>query len=327
MAGRLPALRFTMSLLKHSPRFDALEAERVAEELYGINAAAKLLPSERDQNFLLETDDGRRFVLKIANSLESRAFLEAQCQAMKIAAQATGLCQDVVAAKTGGPIAEVRAGDGTVHLVRLVTFLAGTPLGNVRRHSDELLRDLGRTVAGVDRSLMDFDHPATRRDFHWDLVHGPRVIREYLPLVGDPKIRNLVRTLTDEYERDTSPLLPTQRQSVIHSDANDYNVLVGGGSEPYSKDQNVAGLVDFGDMVRSFTVGGLAVAVAYAILGKLDPLHAAAEIVRGYHAVLPLDENEIRALFPMIRLRLCMSVAIAAHQQSQRPDDQATKNE
>src|SRR5262249_23297248 len=114
---------------------------------------------------------------------------------------------------------------------------------------------------------------------------------------------------------------PRLRKSAIHNDANDYNVIVGGDADLYTKNQNVAGLIDFGDMVYSFTVADLAVAIAYAILDKPDPLAAAAEIVSGYHAEYGLTEDEIDALFGFVRLRLCMSVCIGASQRLQRPDD------
>jgi hydroxylysine kinase len=71
-----------ISLLKHTPRFEADSAVQLAAELYGIQATAQLLPSERDQNFLLETERGEKVVLKIANALETRSFLEAQNEAI-----------------------------------------------------------------------------------------------------------------------------------------------------------------------------------------------------------------------------------------------------
>ena len=66
-----------MSLLKHIARFNAEDAIRIAQELYGLCAVASALPSERDRNFLLQTESGERFVLKIANAMERRAMLEA----------------------------------------------------------------------------------------------------------------------------------------------------------------------------------------------------------------------------------------------------------
>ena len=47
-----------MSLLQRAPKVTAAEAVREARELYGVRAGAGPLPSERDQNFLLESDRG-----------------------------------------------------------------------------------------------------------------------------------------------------------------------------------------------------------------------------------------------------------------------------
>jgi 4-aminobutyrate aminotransferase-like enzyme len=74
-------------------------------------------------------------------------------------------------------------------------------------------------------------------------------------------------------------------------------------------------------MVFSYTLGDLAIAMAYAILDKPDPLSVATHILRGYHATFPLTEQEITALYGLIILRLCMSVCIAAEQQHNQPDN------
>src|SRR5262249_53877400 len=129
----------------------------------------------------------------------------------------------------------------------------------------------------------------------------------------DAETRTLVNQFAAEFERDVAPMSPRLRKSVIHNDANDYNVIVAG--------RGVAGLIDFGDMIYSFTVADLAVAIAYAVLNKPDPLAAAVEIVEGYHAEYTLNDDELAALFGLARLRLCMSVCIGAHQTRRRPDD------
>jgi len=293
----------------------------LAREIYGVDARASALPSERDQNFLLRDQSGEKYVLKIANALEDRALLEAQQQAMARIAERAPLCQRIAPALSGDFLTEIQSASGAGHLVWMVTWLSGATLGGVRRHSPELLRDLGRRVGQIDRALVGFDHPAIHRDFHWDLANGLSVIREYESLIPDAEMRRLVGKLADEFERDVAPALPRLRKSAIHNDANDYNVIVGGGDDLYTKNQSVIGLIDFGDMIHSFTVADLAVAIAYAILNKPDPLAAAAEIVRGYHAEYALTEDEIAALFGLARLRLLMSVCISAHQRRQRPGD------
>jgi len=110
--------------------------------------------------------------------------------------------------------------------------------------------------------------------------------------------------------------LPKLRLSVIHNDPNDYNVLVDG------EFTRVVGLIDFGDMVHSYTIADLAVAIAYVLLGKTDPVAAARNVVAGYFAEQPLNESEIEAVFGLALMRLCMSVCLAAYQQQQQPDNE-----
>ncbi|MGH9752050.1 MAG: aminotransferase class III-fold pyridoxal phosphate-dependent enzyme, partial [Blastocatellia bacterium] len=313
-------------MLEHSPNFSLEEATALARDLYGIDATASALPSERDQNFLLQVRSGKKYVLKIANALEDRALLEAQQQAMARVAERALWGQRIAPAQSGDLLTEIRSASGMRHFVWMVDWLAGAALGVVRRQTPELLRDLGRRVGQIDCALADFDHPAIHRDFHWDLANGPGVVREYESLIADAETRRLVVKFAAEFERDVAPILPRLRKSAIHNDANDYNVIVGG-DDLHTKNQSVVGqsvvgLIDFGDMLHSFTVADLAVAIAYAVLNKPDPLAVAAEIVKGYHTEYALTEDELAALFSLARLRLCISVCVGAHQRRRRPDDE-----
>jgi 4-aminobutyrate aminotransferase-like enzyme len=84
----------------------------------------------------------------------------------------------------------------------------------------------------------------------------------------------------------------------------------------------VSGVIDFGDMVFTYTVGEVAIACAYAMLNKADPLAAAANIVAGYHQNRPLAVQELDVLFDLICMRLCMSVCHAANQSRFEPDNE-----
>ena len=66
---------------------------------------------------------------------------------------------------------------------------------------------------------------------------------------------------------------------------------------------------------------GLAVAGAYAMQGQPDPARAVVPLVRGYHEVAPLREDELAVLFALMRARLEMSVAMAARQHAAAPDN------
>ena len=63
------------------------------------------------------------------------------------------------------------------------------------------------------------------------------------------------------------PALPGLRAQAIHNDLNLYNVLV----DPRDHDV-IAGILDFGDMVRAPLVNDLAVAASYQLEPGADPL-------------------------------------------------------
>ena len=144
-------------LLKHAPDFEVASAEAIAEEVFGIRGRAQPLPSERDQNFLLTDGAGEKFVLKIANALESRAFLEAQNAVLEHVGRRVSFCQSPVTS-------EIVTIDDR-YFARLVGYLPGVPLAKIQPQSPELLRDLGSKMGQLDHALSDFDHPAVHREF------------------------------------------------------------------------------------------------------------------------------------------------------------------
>ena len=313
-----------MSSVAHPPRLTAEEAETVAREVFNITGRATPLPSERDQNFLIHAQGNARFVLKIANTAESRDMLEAENAVMRHLG-ATGLVPSVIPTAAGGDV-----GQRNGHFIRLISGLDGVPMGTVVRHSDALLLDLGRAAGTIGRALATFDHPALHRNFYWDLAAAATAVREHVARVADPDLRRAIETFLAVHESAVAPRLPSLRKSVIHGDVNDYNVLVdtpglpeppGLKTRPPHRADRVTGIVDFGDMVFSHTVNDVAIAMAYAALGKPDPLAAATIVLRGYHAVHPLTDDEIAAVYGLMGLRLCLSVTVAAAQQAARPGD------
>jgi len=116
-----------MELLTHTPVFDIESAEKIAAKWFDLRAKARALPSERDQNFLLSDGDGQKFVLKIANALESRSLLEAQNAVLDHLRERVSFCPKVMANVSGETIS--READ---HYLRLVTYLPGRPLAEVK---------------------------------------------------------------------------------------------------------------------------------------------------------------------------------------------------
>ena len=314
------------SIVQHAPRLSERDAVSIARDLFGFDACAGQLPSERDQNFHLTRHTGEQYVLKVANATESIEVLEFQNQVMMHIAHhknrlergiavAPEICENI----NGEQIMSVDGFEGATHFVRLLSYLPGKPFARVRPHDADLLTGLGRFFGSLDHILENFDHPAAHRDFHWDLKNAGRIVNRSIDLIDDPVKSDLIQRFLERFQTQIEPQLHRLPTSVIHNDANDYNVLV----EPYGKWQNrVSGVIDFGDMVFTHTVGEAAITCAYAMLNKADPLAAAAHIVAGYHQNRPLSEQELAVLFDLICMRLCMSVCHAADQTRFEPDNE-----
>ncbi|HMR66605.1 MAG TPA: hypothetical protein PKE64_21540, partial [Anaerolineae bacterium] len=125
-----------MTILKHTPEFSLQEAVRLAEQWYGLEAVASPLPSERDQNFLLTTATGDRFVLKIANALEDPNLLAAQNLAIQHLAPRVSVCPHLLPTQNGDLVGHISAGGGRRHFVRCLAYLPGVPLGQGKRRTD-----------------------------------------------------------------------------------------------------------------------------------------------------------------------------------------------
>ncbi|MDX2034445.1 MAG: aminotransferase class III-fold pyridoxal phosphate-dependent enzyme [Blastocatellia bacterium] len=295
------------------------DAARLGRELYGLDATARALPGELDANFRLTAADGDEYVLKIMHPDRERALIEMQCRALAhLAAEEPGLrLPSVIPNLRGEAIAAVESPDGVRRLVWMLRYLPGRLMARTNPHRPEMLFSLGSLLGRLDACLAGFSHPAALRQMKWDLANVLWT-RDHLRHIADPVRRALAEGVIDEYERRALPMLSGLRKSVIHNDANDYNVLVG---DPIDGAREVVGLIDFGDVLHTCTVFEVAIAAAYAALDKPDPLAAAAQVIAGYHSRNALEEREIDLLALLIRTRLAVSVINSAWMKSLDPDD------
>ncbi len=298
--------------------FDTQAAERVMREAYGIEGQAKQLAGEYDLNFAITAGD-QRWLLKIAWVEAERGEVEFQNLVLEhVAAHLDGESlpvQRVLPDQSGRQIVEL-ATDSGVRLARVLSYLEGRMLASVTPHFPELLESLGATVARVDRALEGFSHPMAEREFKWNLTQSDGMIPK-LENIANPARRAIAARHFETFVTALKPRLAELPSGVIHGDANDYNIVVTGSG----REARVAGLIDFGDAMESPLVCDLAIALAYAMLGKSDPIASAAHVVRGYHAVRPLSDLELELLYPLALTRLTVSVTNSATEQRLRPDD------
>ncbi len=305
-----------MTDLNHpAPSLSLDQARALAHELHGLDASAERLDSERDQNFKLTSAHGA-WTLKIVNASEPALESEFQTALLE---HLKRMAPDVAIphlrkTKNGQALAEVESPSGERHAVRLVTWLAGTPLAESAR-TPELLHSLGQAIARLDRALQGFIHPGALRALDWDIRRAGES-RSRLHHIADPADRALLTRFLDRFDAHVAPRLPGLRAQVIHNDANDWNVLV-----DTDRPDTVSGVIDFGDALHTVLIGELAVAAAYSILEQDDPIGAAASIAAGFHAEYPLREEELDLLFDLIAARLVISVTLSAQRKERTGDN------
>jgi Ser/Thr protein kinase RdoA (MazF antagonist) len=296
------------------PRVDAAHAERLAAEHYRLRVDATPLASERDRTFRLDGDDAR-YVLKIAHPAERREDLDLQHTAMDRLARGpdAGLFPQPIANARGERLSEIIADDGRSHLAQLLTWLPGRPYAEAGPADAAGLNAIGRTLGAMDRTLGALDHPATDRALQWDARRAPTTIRARLGDIATPGRRSLAESALARAETCLADHGPGLRLAPIHNDVNDHNLLL-------DERGAIAGIIDFGDLLRSYLVAELAHCAAYLMLEAPDPLTVLGELRAGYITAYRLHDAEEAALLDLVRLRLCLSVSISARQAVQDPD-------
>ena len=302
-------------------------AARLAADLYDLGSQdfvqAKALPGEYDANFEITAPAGR-FVLKVMHPARDHGLIDMQCEALEHVARVAPALRvpRVRPSRAGDRVTRValrgtKEGETVERLVWMLGYIEGDPFACVRPQTDDMLESLGRFLGSLDAALRDFTHPAAERAFKWDLSRAGW-IEGALPNITDPARQALVEKALGIFKAKVVPALPSLRRSVIHSDANDYNVII---DPAQSEPRGVATVIDFGDMHRGLVVAEVAIAATYALLDQKDPLAAAAAVTRGYHKIHPLEEDEIAVLFPLILARLAVSVTNSAMMSVLKPAD------
>ncbi|MEO0558885.1 MAG: aminotransferase class III-fold pyridoxal phosphate-dependent enzyme [Bacteroidota bacterium] len=285
----------------------------ILEQTYGMQVSAmSRLPGE-NENHLVTTTDGTRFVFKLAEADTTPEWIDAE-HAMAEAASELAIAVPRIVPTTRGERAPVISRtDGSARPGRLLEFVDGTMWGEALPPSDALLRNTGRHIARLATTLGPLDLPPARRTHRWDLTAAGD-LRGGVALINRPDRVRLVEhafRLWAAAQQD----LATVPIGLIHSDLNDENVLV--------EADRVVGILDFGDALVNPLVCDLAIALAYLLLDVPDPLAAGAQVVAGYHAERPLTPTEAELLFPLMCSRLAVSLVIAAERRQLDPDREA----
>lgn len=287
----------------------------VLNRSYGLAGALERIMTEKDDTFRLVSSDGP-FLVKVASSAERPELVDLQLAAMDhVASVAPDIpVQRVVRTLAGQTVVPLATG-GVMRTLRVLTYLPGTLLA-ASEPTPALMDSVGRMLGRITAALADFAHPEDSRLLMWDLKHLV-VMRGMLDYVTDPENHRLARVALDRFTADVVPLFPTLPIQVVHYDFSLFNLLVGGEDA-----EEIVGVLDFGDVVRTPLIFDLAVPTSN-MLGRdpLDPWRHAEQIVAGYAAEIELDPAHLTGLADSATARLALRATVTdwqAHQSSSR---------
>ena len=131
-------------------------------------------------------------------------------------------------------------------------------------------------------------------------------------------MRTIVARCLDDFEAHSTPRLAALRSQVIHNDLNPDNVLV-----KESEQTSIAGVIDFGDMIRAPLIIDVAVAASYLRSDNANAIALLADFIAGYDSVTRLEDTEIELVYDLVRTRLATTITIIYWRSSKRADNDA----
>jgi len=297
------------------PEVSAEQALQLLAQHYGLSGTLKELGSQQDRNFLVDTG-ARRYVLKICHGDYSPLELDAQHGALgHLTRHSDVMVPEVISTHGSEQLLTVELAGNLVH-VRLLEFIDGQALSHLSHLPLDVVVELGELCARVDRSLAAFEHPGLERVLQWDPRHAQALIRHLLPVIDSEDERACLAEAAEQAQRRLLPLIPALPIQTVHLDITEYNVV-------WSRDEKLRwqlqGLIDFGDLVNTWRVADLSVTCA-ALLhhAEGDPLYILPAI-RAYHALNPLQLEELQALWPLIIARSAVLVLSSEQQAAVEP--------
>ncbi|QBF24135.1 aminotransferase [Pseudomonas tructae] len=296
------------------PDISPQQAATLLQDHYGLNGSLHALGSQQDQNFRLQSPQGR-FVLKVCHGAYAAAELQAQHAALGYLRGEGIPVPAVQVAQSGEQLLEVSV-DGQPLRVRLLDYIEGQSLTRIKHMAPRLVAELGRLCAQVDLALADFTHPGLERTLQWDPRHAQALIDHLLPVLNGNPRQAQVKAAADQAREHLQPLIAALPWQAVHLDITDDNAVW---LRDEQRQWQLQGLIDFGDLLHTWRIAELSVTCA-ALLHHVegDPLRIL-PAVEAYHALNPLTEAELKALWPLVVARAAVLVLSGEQQLSVDP--------
>jgi Ser/Thr protein kinase RdoA (MazF antagonist) len=298
-----------------APDFSHASILATLTKRYGLGGGLQALVSERDQNLLLDADDGRRYAVKIASAAEAPEVAIFQARVLQHVAMAGVDAETPALVQTiDGELLTSIGEPGSSHILRVASWVEGATIPRDSM-TPGLAASLGRALAGLDRALSGFEEPGKSQQTPWDMQCA-LTLRDIGDTISDELARQHVFEVLDEFERQALPAFEQMRRQVIHNDANPDNVIADIDREA------VTGFIDFSDLVEAPLVVELAVAASY-LRDTGEPWSLLRPFVDAYNEVIPLRSDELELLPLLVETRLATTITMRYWRASQQGADDA----
>jgi len=285
---------------------DAMLASFLKQQ-WGIEGHLKRLSGERDQNLRVRTPDGTQYVYKIASSIELPELVDFQVRALLHLEKADPELPvpRLHRSKRGNAVETLTDSVGNEHLVRLLSYVPGVPLGSRGTPALETITQIGALQGRMCKEFTGFHHPAEKHFMPWDILNDlvvSRILRtDYLT----DGLAEACAPMLDRLAHDTLPRMHKLPQQIIHNDAHSGNVMV----DP-DNPSRVTGVIDFGDLVCRPIVVDLSTSLASLMERCPAPIPAAAALVLGFEKHLRVPDEQRELLYDAVLARAIMTVEL-----------------
>lgn len=273
------------------PEVELACVETIARDEFGVDGELVELGSQQDRNFRI-SDLTDELVLKVFHPETTRNIIELQDQAAKCLNK-HGVNTPSSRVPKNSPFPSLKTKDGNKAEVRAHDFIAGGTLDS-RNYLDGATSERMGELAGKSvKALSTFSHEAGKRSIQWELRNADKVVRALgKHLTEHEKVLcDSASLAANQIVANVANRLPEQ---IIHGDITCDNVI---------QDQNrKLWLIDFGDVAESWRVSELAVTAA-DIYGRTGSIAHVVRTVQGFVKYVPLTDDEVEVLWPLVILR------------------------
>lgn len=309
---------------------------------YGLSGELTELYSYQDHSFVLDTrhdktdSAGAQYVVKVMHIGATAASVDVQVELLDaLHARATeehtpgqASYARVVRTQHGSAQAMLELSPSATHRVWVVSWLDGSLAADQQPLRPDTMKHLGKTIAHMHGTLKSVRSDHLEREFSWKLgsaewldEHRDALQAAY-PEHGE-WLKSAIDTFLDRSGEQTGKqALAELEHQAIHGDLNEHNVLLAplDSFDPLAAPP-VNGIIDFGDAHLAPRVVDLAIAATYFMMNQSNPWLILEALLRGYHAVMPLSDQEQSLLMPLVQLRLAQSLTQSMLRAAVDPDN------